>query len=201
MRYHPFVTDPAPIHEHALSNLRYIREAMERATSAFTSIPGWGGVAIGITAVITAVLAHPYAGTRRWLWTWLAEAVVAGVIALTTMFLKAQRAGVSFRDGAPRRFFSSYFAPIIAAAALTYVLASHGAYAALPALWLLSYGASFVSSGAFSIPVVPVMGVCYMIIGLAACFAGPQLGNALVGGGFGGMHLIFGLIIARRYGG
>ena len=103
MRYHPFVTDPAPIHEHALSNLRYIREAMERATSAFTSIPGWGGVAIGITAVITAVLAHPYAGTRRWLWTWLAEAVVAGVIALTTMFLKAQRAGVSFRDGAPRR--------------------------------------------------------------------------------------------------
>ena len=201
MRYHRSVTDPAPIHEHALSNLRYIREAMERATSAFTSIPGWGGVAIGVTAVVSAVLAHPYAGTQRWLWIWLAEAVVAGVIALTTMFIKARRAGVSFSDGAPRRFFSSYFAPFIAAAALTYVLAAHGAYTALPALWLLSYGASFVSSGAFSIPVVPVMGVCYMIIGIAACFAGPQLGNALVGAGFGGMHLIFGFIIARRYGG
>ena len=200
MRYHRAVTDPAPIHEHALSNLRYIRETMERA-SAFTSIPGWGGVLIGLTAIAAAVLAHPYAGTRRWLLTWLAEAVVAGLIAAATMVVKAQRAGVSFRGGPARRFFSSYFAPIIAAAALTYVLAGSGTYTALPALWLLAYGASFVSSGTFSIPVVPVMGVCYMLLGLAACFTGPQLGNALVGAGFGGMHLIFGFIIARRYGG
>ncbi|HYC92979.1 MAG TPA: hypothetical protein VEO54_27485 [Thermoanaerobaculia bacterium] len=200
MRYHRVVPDPAPIHEHAFNNLRYIREAMERA-SAFTSIPGWGGVAIGATAIGAAVLAHPYAGTRRWLLTWLAEAVVAGLIAAVTMFVKAQRAGVSFLDGPSRRFFSSYFAPIIAGAALTLVLAGTGTYTALPALWLLIYGASFVSSGAFSIPVVPVMGVCYMILGIAACFAGPQLANALVGAGFGGLHVVFGFIIARRYGG
>ncbi len=192
--------DPAPMHEHALNNLRYIREAMERA-SAFTSIPGWGGVVIGLTAFGAAVLAHPYAGTRRWLLTWLAEAVVAGLIALVTMFIKAQRAGVSYRAGPSRRFFISYFAPVVAGAALTYVLGSAGWYAALPAAWLLLYGASFVSSGAFSIPVVPVMGLCYMILGLAACFVDPPAGNVLVGAGFGGLHVIFGLVIARRYGG
>ena len=188
------------MHEHALDNLRYIRNAMERA-GAFTSIPGWGGVVIGTTALIAAALAHPYAGTRRWLFTWLAEAVLAAVIALITTILKARRADIAFRAGPARRFFISYFAPIVAAAAITYTLASAGLYTALPATWLLLYGASFISSGAFSIPVVPVMGLCYMILGIAACFAGPQLGNALVGVGFGGIHVVFGFVIARRYGG
>ena len=188
------------MHEHALSNLRYIREAMERA-SAFTSIPGWGGVVIGATAVAAAALAHPYVGTRRWLLTWLAEAVVAAAIALATMVLKARRANVSFRGTPARRFFVSYFAPIAVGAAMTFVLARAGHYEAMPALWLLLYGASFVSSGAFSIPVVPVMGLCYMLLGLGACFVPPAAGNVLLGAGFGGLHVVFGYVIARRYGG
>jgi len=188
------------MHEHALSNLRYIREAMERA-SAFTSIPGWGGAAVGITALAAAALAQPIAGTRRWLLIWLAEAVLAALIASVTMFRKARVANVSFRGAASRRFFSSYFAPIAAAAALTYLLGHAGRYELLPPMWLLLYGASFISSGAYSIPVVPVMGICYMILGIAACFAAPPIGNILMGAGFGGLHLIFGVVIARRYGG
>jgi hypothetical protein len=192
--------DPAPIHEHALSNLRYIREAMERA-SAFTSIPGWGGLIIGVTATGAAVVAHPFAGTRRWLLLWLAEAVVAAILGGAAMVWKARRAGVSFNGKPARRFFVSYFAPIIAAAALTYVLGQKGQYAALPALWLLLYGASFVTSGAYSIPVVPVMGVCFMLLGVVACFVPASAANALLGAGFGGLHVVFGLVIARRYGG
>ena len=192
--------DPAPIHEHALSNLRYIRETMERA-SAFTSIPGWGGVAIGLTAIGAAIVAHPLAGTRRWLLIWLAEAILAAIIGGVAMLRKAQRAGVSFREKPAQRFFISYFAPVVAGAALTYVLGNLGSYEVLPAAWLLLYGASFVSSGAYSIPVVPVMGVCFMILGMAACFLPPSAGDALLGLGFGGLHVAFGLVIARRYGG
>ena len=196
----PAMQEPAPLHEHALSNLRYIREAMERA-SAFTSIPGWGGVGVGATALAAAALAQPFAGTRRWLLTWLAEAVVAATIAGTAMFRKARRANVSFASAPARRFFSSYFAPIVAAAALTYVLGSMHVYAPLPAAWLLLYGASFIASGAFSIRMVPVMGVCFMLLGIAACFVPPSAANALLGAGFGGLHLVFGWIIARSYGG
>lgn len=192
--------DPAPIHEHALNNLRYIREAMERA-SAFTSIPGWGGVGVGLTAIATAVLTHPFAGTRRWLLGWLGCAVVAAVIAAITMFRKARRANVSFNGAPARRFFSSYFAPIAAGAALTYALGHAGLYAVLPATWLLLYGASFISSGAFSIPVVPVMGVCFMVMGVLACFVPVSVGNLFLGAGFGGLHVAFGVVIARRYGG
>lgn len=192
--------DPAPIHEHALSNLRYIREAMERAT-AFTSIPGWGGVGVGVTALAAAAIAHPHMGTRRWLMIWLAEAVVAAVIALTTMVRKARRAHVSFTGAPARRFFSSYFAPIGAGAALTYLLAHHGLYTMLPATWLLLYGVSFISSGAFSIPVVPVMGICFMVLGVAACLVPPAVANVLLAAGFGALHVGFGYVIARRYGG
>lgn len=191
--------EPAPIHEHAASNLRYIREAMERA-SAFTSIPGWGGVAVGVTAVAAAVIARG-ASPSVFLRVWLAEAVVAAIIAGITMARKARRANVSFTGAPARRFFISYLAPVAAGALLTVLLVRMGAYAALPATWLLLYGASVVSSGAYSIRVVPVMGVCFMLFGIAACFVPFAAGNALLGVGFGGVHIIFGLIIARSYGG
>ena len=194
------MTEPAPIREHALSNLRYIREAMERASS-FTSIPGWGGVAVGITAIAAAVMAHRAGLSRTWLLIWLGEAVLAAAIAGVTMVRKAARSQVSFRGAPARRFFISYFAPIVAGAALTIFLARHGFHAALPAAWLLLYGASFVSSGAYSIPVVPVMGICFMLLGLAACLVPFTAANVLLGIGFGGLHVIFGWVIATRYGG
>jgi hypothetical protein len=194
------MTEPAPIRDHALSNLRYIREAMERA-SAFTSIPGWGGVAVGVTAIVAAVLAGRAGSPREWMLIWLGEAVVAALIAGVAMVRKAARSGVSFRGTPARRFFISYFAPIVAGAILTIFLARHGFHTALPAAWMLLYGASFISSGAYSIPVVPVMGVCFMLLGIAACFVPFAAANALMGAGFGGVHVVFGWAIARRYGG
>lgn len=192
--------EPAPIHEHAISNLNYIREAMERA-SAFTTIPGWGGVVVGITAVAAAVIAHRAPTERAWMWTWLIEAVIAATIAAITMAMKGRRANVSFTGPPARRFFVSYFAPVVAGAALTFVLWRIEAFTALPAAWLLLYGASFVSSGAYSIRVVPVMGVCFMLLGMVACFVPFVVGNVLMGVGFGGIHIIFGFLIARNYGG
>ena len=190
---------PQSVHEHAYDNLRFIRETMERAGS-FTSIPGWGGVAIGVTAVITAAVAQGRT-PRSWLMIWLADAVVAALIGAVAIVLKARRAGVSLSSGATKKFFASYFAPIVCGAVLTYVSASRGFYALLPALWLLDYGASFVSSGAFSIRMVPFMGLAFMALGLIAAFTPLPIGNLLLGTGFGGLHIVFGYIIARNYGG
>ena len=194
------MTEPAPIRDHALSNLRYIRDAMERA-SAFTSIPGWGGVAVGITAIVAAVLAGRVGLSRNWMLIWLGEAVLAAVIAGVTMARKAARSEVSFRGAPARRFFISYFAPIVAGAVLTIFLSRYGFHEVLPATWLLLYGASFISSGAYSIPVVPVMGVCFMLLGVAAGLVPFAVANILLGVGFGGLHVVFGWVIARRYGG
>ena len=193
---------PALIHEHALNNLRYIRDAMER-TVAFTSIPGWGGVAIGFTATATSLFAQEFTASNRgrWLTVWLTEAVVAALIALLTMIRKGRRNGVSFLAPASKRFFVSYSAPLLAAGLLTIILVRQHAMEAVPATWLLLYGSSFISSGAFSIRVIPVMGVCFMLLGLIACFVSLPASNVLLGAGFGGLHVIFGVIIARTYGG
>ena len=193
------MTEPIRIDDHAFDNLRYIRETMERAGS-FTSVPGWGGLAIGGTAIVTSIIASRLVDLR-WLEAWLIEAVVAAAIALITMSMKAARAGVTMTSTAARRFFVSYFAPIIAAAVITMMLTRTQWFDAMPAVWLLSYGASFISSGSYSIRVVPQMGVCFMLLGAIASLVSFPIANALLGVGFGGLHIIFGLIIARNYGG
>lgn len=170
---------------------------MERA-SAFTSIPGAGGVVIGVSAIVTAVVAQHLRGSD-WVEAWLADAVFAAIVAFVLMARKASRAGVTLRSPAARRFFVSYFAPIAAAALMTVAIVRAEDYALLPPLWLLCYGASFIASGAFSIRVVPVMGVCFMTLGIAALFV--PFGTLLLAAGFGGLHIVFGFIIARNYGG
>jgi len=193
---------PDALRDYAVSNLRYIRETMERA-SAFTSIPGWGGVAIGVTALLTTAIAEPMTAwnPRRWLVTWLIEAVIAAAIGSISMWQKARRSETRFMSGAARRFFVSYFAPLIAGAILTITIVRGGNLDALPATWLLLYGASFVSSGAFSIRVIPMMGIGFMAFGAAAALLPLSVANLLLGAAFGGLHIIFGLIIARNYGG
>ena len=187
------------LHEHAAESLRFIRDAMERAGS-FTSIPGWGGFAIGLTAIAASAVAQGRTG-RAWLAVWLADAALAALAGVATTAIKGRRAGTSFTTPAAKRFFVGYLAPMIAGAIVTLALYRGGAFAVMPAAWLLSYGTAFVSSGAFSIRVIPVMGVCFMILGIAAAVAPFAIANVLLGCGFGGLHVIFGLIIARRYGG
>jgi hypothetical protein len=52
-----------------------------------------------------------------------------------------------------------------------------------------------------SVRIVPVMGVLFMALGVAALFAAPGVGNVLMAAGFGGLHIAFGVAIARNYGG
>ena len=193
---------PLPMREHVLDNIRFIRDAMERAGS-FTSIPGWGGVWVGITAIGTTIIAQRFLGRslRMWLAIWLAEAVIAAIIGFGAMALKARRSEETFMSGASRRFFISYFAPLVAGAVLTLALVRAEAYSAIPATWLLLYGTAFVSSGAFSIRVIPAMGVGFMLFGALAALVPLGAANILLGVAFGGLHIIFGLIIARSYGG
>jgi hypothetical protein len=132
---------------------------------------------------------------------WLICAAVAAGIGWTAMALKGKRAGVSLTSGVARRFFVSYFAPLIAGAVLTLALWIDQSFRPMPAVWLLLYGAAFISSGAFSLRVVPIMGAAFMLLGAGAAFLPLPFSNLLLGTGFGGLHIAFGWIIARNYGG
>jgi hypothetical protein len=191
---------PTALHHRAMDNLQYIRDTME-SSAAFTSVPGRGGMAVGLIGLTAGLLASLDALSGLWLQVWLSAAIVAVVVAAGSMRLKAKRNDAELLRGVGRKFLLALSPPIAAACLLTLVLHLQGTTAAIPGTWLLLYGTGVVTGGAFSIRAVPLMGVCFMILGTTALFVPPSWTNALLTLGFGGLHLLFGLLIARRYGG
>lgn len=188
-----------PLHARAESNLRFIRERMEHA-SAFTAVPGWGGVLMGFVGLGAAALASTRATLEGWLTVWLTAALVASLIGGWAMDRKARAASSSVLAGKGRRFVLSLMPPLVAGAALTLALYLADAGGLIPGVWLLLYGTAAVTGGAFSIRVVPALGLCLMALGVVALLL-PAWGNLLLALGFGGVQIVFGLIIVRKYGG
>jgi hypothetical protein len=196
----PDAPEPVPaLHAHAMDNLRFIRRTMERA-APFTAVPGWGGVGIGVVGLAAAAVAGPPAGAR-WLPVWLGAAVVSTAIGVAAMARKARASDMPLASQAFRRFALAYLPPLAAGAVLTAAALESGLTPRLPGCWLLLYGAAVAAGGALSVRIVPFMGVAFMMLGAAAFAAPAEWGNTFMAAGFGGLHIAFGLIIARRYGG
>ncbi|HXG45882.1 MAG TPA: hypothetical protein VNJ71_14115 [Gemmatimonadales bacterium] len=189
-----------PLHDRALEDLRFIRDTMERAGS-FTAVPGWGGVAMGLTALVASLIAARQPTVEHWLLTWIAAGWLAFAIGGAAMVRKAMAGNTPLLTGPGRRFVLSYAPPMLVGAILTAALYRLGLAPLLPGVWLLLYGTAVVTGGAFSVRVVPVMGLCFMVLGTVALFGPAAWGNTLLALGFGGLHLVFGVIIARRHGG
>ncbi len=191
--------EPPALHERAMDNLRYIRETMERASS-FTGISGWGEAAIGVTALAAAFLAHgkPF---ESWLAIWAGDALVSLLIAGWSMDRKARISGMPLLSGPGRKVAFSLFPPILAGVLLTVIFYQVGQTNYIPGVWLLLYGTGVVTGGMFSVRVVPIMGFCFMALGAAALFGPVSLAVWFMAAGFGVLHIVFGVIIARRYGG
>src|SRR5450759_2005455 len=196
----PGRAEPVALEAHAMDNLRYIRETMERA-GAFTAVPGWGGIAMGGTALIAALIASRQITTSGWLAVWLIEGVVATGIGALSVVRKARSVHLSLTAAPARKFMFSFVPPLIVGAILTAGVMRAGLISTIPGIWLLLYGTGVLAGGAFSVRVIPIMGMCFMLEGSRAIFAPMQWADSLLGAGFGGLHILFGAIIARRYGG
>lgn len=196
----PKSREPVALQQHAMDNLRFIRETMERAGS-FTAIPGMGGVLMGVSALVAALVAARQASLDGWLAVWVGEALVAVAIGAVTAAHKAKLVKAPLLTGPGRKFALGLAPSILVAALLTLVLYRAGFYAIIPGIWLLLYGTGILSAGAFSVPVVPVMGMCFVALGAVALFCPLEWSHWFLAAGFGGLHLVFGVLIAARYGG
>jgi hypothetical protein len=181
-------------------DLRFIRDTMERS-AAFTAVSGSGQVLLGFTALGAAWFAARQTSAFGWLRVWLAEGLVAVAIGLLACTFKANRRGLPLFSGPARKVALGLAPPLVAGAFLTFLLSRSGLSSALPATWLLLYGAGIMTGGAFSVSIVPVMGFCFMLLGGLTVLSPATWGNWFLAAGFGGLHIIFGFLIARRHGG
>lgn len=190
----------SPLHHRAYDNLRFIRETMEGSTS-FTAVPGWGGVAMGVTGLAAAWIGSSQPTRERWLGVWLASAGVSLLIAGAAMYRKATRGGTSLLSRPGQKFAMNFLPAIMAGALITGAVWRVEAWSLLPGLWLLLYGLAVFHGGAHSVRVIPAMGISFGVLGVAALFAPAWWGDAFLAAGFGGLHLGFGWLIARHHGG
>jgi len=188
------------ISDHALDHIKYIRETMERS-APFTAVPGWGGVAMGVSALAAAVIAARQPDPRMWGIVWMCEVVLAIALGMASILRKTRQGGRSLAAAPGRQFFLSFCPPVAAGGILTWVFYQQNAWGVMPGMWLLLYGAGVVTAGAFSVRVVPIMGLCFMLLGAVALASPAVLGNFFLAFGFGVFHIVFGIVIARRYGG
>jgi len=196
----PRKTDPPEISARAMDNLRYIRGMMERA-GTFTAVSGWGQVIIGFTAIFAALVAARFSLPLARVATWVAEAGIAAGIAVASMAVKAHTANMPLLSGPMRKLVLSFSPAMIVGTVLTAFLVKHGQFAMLPGIWMLLYGAAVVSAGTYSVRSVPVMGSGFMVLGAIALIAPEGWTTPLMIAAFGGLHIVFGVWIARRHGG
>jgi len=190
----------AEVSPNLADDLRFIRDTMERS-AAFTAVSGWGQVGVGATALAAAWIAAREGSPFGWLRVWLAEGILAVAIAMLSCAWKANRRGLPLFSGPARKVALGLAPPLIAGAFLTFLLFRLGLQTALPATWLLLYGAGIMTGGAFSVRIVPVMGMCFLLLGGLAVLGPAAWGNWFMVAGFGGLHIVFGMLIARRHGG
>jgi len=188
------------IGDRALDNLEFIRDTMQRSTS-FTAVPGYGGMLMGATACVAAYIAATQIYLRDWLVTWLVEASLAFAIGLLAMWQKSRIGGTPLVSVPAKKFAMSFVPPLISGIAITLGLWRYEHYEMMAPVWLLCYGAAVVCGGAFSVRAVPVMGWCFIALGAAAFALPAAYGNYLMAAGFGAVHIIFGAVIAKKYGG
>ncbi len=188
------------LHDRAIDDLRFIRETIERSQS-FTAVSGAGGVVMGLIALAGAAISAGAASPTMWVATWMGAAVLAQGVALFAMTRKARSVGEKMLSAAGRKFAWSFTPPLLVGVLVTVALTLRGGTSLLPGVWLLLYGTGVVTGGAFSVRIVPLMGLCFMALGAVALFAPVAFGNGFMAAGFGGLHLIFGAVIWRKYGG
>jgi hypothetical protein len=192
--------EPVKISDRAIDNLEFIRETMERSTH-FTAVPGYGGILMGVTAVVAAYIASQQIYQRDRLIVWLTEAFLAFAIGLLAMWQKTKISQTALISGPSKKFAFGFAPPLIAGVAITLGLWRFDHYEIMAPIWMLLYGAAVVTGGAFSVRVVPVMGWCSWLSARSRSPCHPGFGNILMGVTFGLVHIVFGIIIARRYGG
>jgi hypothetical protein len=190
---------PAAIESRALGTLAYIRASIESSSSMH--VPGMAGIVMGIIGVLAAIVVSLPRWAAHWLGIWLAAAVVALVLGGALVARQIAQRGHARYLGPVRKFLLCLCPALFAGAVLTVVFSIAGETHVIPGMWLLLYGCAVLSASTVTIAgiarLICIMGGLFVALGLMT-FALPATAHtAMLGLGFGILHIIFGFLIGR----
>jgi hypothetical protein len=190
------VPNAISIDSHADDTLRYIRASMEAAASF--PVPGTAGIAMGGVGICAAVLASLPSLKPHWLAIWLGAALVAGGLGGGVMTRQALMQGRTLFGAPIRKFLLCLCPALLAGVVLTGIQVSGGDLHAIPGTWLLLYGCALIAASATSTRILGLLGAVFFLLGFMALLLPPNLQNACLGAGFGGLHLLAGAFLMGR---
>ena len=190
---------PVALDSHALGTLNYIRASIE-AAGAF-AVPGTAGIAMGAVGLAAAAVASLPVLSGHWIGIWLAAGVLASGIGIVLIARQRTGHGLPLYRGPARRFVLCLCPALLAGAVLTGVLWRAGETRLIPGMWLLLYGSAVLSATLLTAPammrLIGVMGALFVLWGTVAFGLPARWHNLILAGGFGMLHLAFGLLIGR----
>lgn len=178
---------------HALGTLQYIRASIDAA--GLLAVPGSAGVAMGAVGILAALLVSLKALAPHWLEIWLIAGLVAIAFGTILMAHQVISRGTALYRGPLRRFLMCLCPPLLVGAVLTWQLWLHAQTGLIPGVWLLMYGCAVMAASTLTRRALAVMGALLALLGIIALQAPASYQNAVLGIGFGGLHLLFGIVI------
>jgi hypothetical protein len=180
---------------HLLAKVRRVRATLNSRRTV--TIPGVLGITVGIIGLAASVLACTAAFRAHWLEVWLLAApVAAGVAGIT---LTQRRVGPRARRLEPEvlRFIAHLLPSLLAGAALTALACRAGFTHLVPGVWLLLYGCALLHASTVASRGLAILGTLFAVLALAA-FELPQSQQlAVLGLGFGELHILHGVVTLR----
>lgn len=196
-------------------DLSHIRSMMERS-SRFISLSGLSGVFAGLTAIIGVVYVYfvfqregiDYFDGDRNIYTpdLVRELVTIGtVILLVAIFCgyiftanKSKKKGMKIWDATTRRFLITFSIPLVTGGVFCLALLYHHLFILVAPATLIFYGLALVSAERYTLTDVKYLGFCQIGLGFISLFF---LGWGLIawGVGFGVLHVVYGLIMHKKY--
>jgi hypothetical protein len=181
---------------HALGTLQYIRASIDAA--GLLAVPGSAGIAMGAVGILAALLVSLKSLAAHWLEIWLLAGFVAIAFGTILMAHQVISRGTALYRGPLRRFLMCLCPPLLVGAVLTWQLWLHAAVGMIPGVWLLLYGCAVMAASTLTRRALAVMGALLAVLGVIALQAPANYQNAVLGVGFGGLHLLFGILIGGR---
>ena len=190
----------ADVEHQVETQLNYIRDVMAQATT-FTAVPGRGMIGMGLVAILAAGYATMNLAPTSWIVAWIVAVLVGPIIGCGALIAKAKHTGESFQSGVGRKFIMSFLPSLFVGFLISIGLWDSGQVSLMPGVWMLLYGVGTIAGGAYSVRIIPIMGICFLVFGAIALFLPLFWGNLLMAISFGGLHILFGFIITVKYGG